>query len=110
MGILSVKKKRVSNKSTGRNYVREDKWESSPVQKKRRAARNKARRIMMAKGVVHKGDGLDIDHKNSNPILNDPNNLHALPASKNRSFPRTKKAKEKGGFRFGKRIVTDTQG
>ena len=46
----------------GRNYAKENKWESSPIQKKRRAARNRARNKAKAKGLVHKGDGKELDH------------------------------------------------
>lgn len=50
-----------------RNYAKENKWESSPIQKKRRAARNKARRQAMKKGLVHKGDGKELDHVGYHP-------------------------------------------
>lgn len=33
-----------------------------PEQKKKRAMRNAARRKLMEEGVVHKGDGKDVDH------------------------------------------------
>ena len=47
-----------------RDYRREyDKYHSSPEQKKNRAKRNKARRQLEREGVVHKGDGMDVDHK-----------------------------------------------
>lgn len=44
------------------NYARENKWEDSPAQVKRREARNRARRAAMKKGKVHKGDGKELDH------------------------------------------------
>ncbi len=94
MGIVSPKK-RVRNKSTGRNYAVDTKYESTPKQKKRRASRNAARRALMAKGKVKVGDGLDLDHKNSNPLDNKPSNWRVEPASVNRSYPRTKTAREK---------------
>lgn len=50
-----------------RNYKKEGEWESSPIQKKRRAARNKARREAMKKGLVHKGDGKELDHVGYHP-------------------------------------------
>lgn len=49
-----------------RNYEKENKWESSPEQKKRRAQRNKARRQAIREGLVKKGDGLELDHVGSN--------------------------------------------
>lgn len=50
-----------------RNYAKENRWESSPEQKKRRAARNRARQAAMKKGLVHKGDGKELDHLGSHP-------------------------------------------
>lgn len=79
-----------------RNYRAEyDKYHASPEQKRNRAMRNAARREMERKGVVSKGDGKDVDHKV--PIAkgggNGKGNLRAVPASSNRSFPRTKGAR-----------------
>lgn len=54
-------------------------------QKKRRAARNKARRQAMRDGKVKKGDGLEIDHKNFNPLDNRPSNLRVVSKKVNRS-------------------------
>lgn len=44
------------------NYVKENRWEDTPAQVKRREARNKARRKAMKKGLVHKGDMKELDH------------------------------------------------
>lgn len=44
------------------NYRLETKYEDSPAQVKRREARNKARRKAAKKGLVHKGDGMEVDH------------------------------------------------
>lgn len=46
----------------GRNYVTEGKWEATPIQKKRRAARNRARNAAIKAGKVRKGDGKELDH------------------------------------------------
>lgn len=46
----------------GRDYAKENKWESSPIQKKRRAARNRARNAAIKAGKVRKGDGKELDH------------------------------------------------
>lgn len=46
-----------------RNYAKENKWEDTPEQVRRRVARNKARRRAMKKGLVHKGDGKEVDHQ-----------------------------------------------
>ncbi len=81
-----------------RNYKKEyENYQGTPEQIKRRAERNAARRELMKKGIVHKGDGMDVDHKT--PIAkgggNIPGNLRVLPKSKNRSFTRTKTARMK---------------
>lgn len=49
------------------NYQRENKWEDSPAQVKRREARNAARRKAMRHGLVHKGDGKELDHTGYHP-------------------------------------------
>ncbi len=48
-----------------RDYKKENKWEDSPAQVKRRTDRNRARRKAMRRGAVHKGDGKEVDHKGS---------------------------------------------
>lgn len=49
--------------ATKRNYKKEyAKFQSSPTQKKKRAARNKARRKALKNGIVKKGDGYDMSH------------------------------------------------
>jgi hypothetical protein len=78
-----------------RDYESEYKnYHASPEQKKNRAARNGARRSLMADGRVAKGDGKDVDHKT--PLIKggstDKSNLRVKSASGNRSFKRTKKA------------------
>ena len=85
---------------SSKNYVRDYKREykvshSSPEEKKKRASRNATRSKMEKAGKVRKGDGKDVDHKNSNPKDNSKGNLRVQSKSANRSFPRTKKAGEK---------------
>ena len=85
---------------SSKNYVRDYKREykvshSSPEEKKKRASRNAARSNMEKAGKVRKGDGKDVDHRNSNPKDNSKGNLRVQSKSANRSFPRTKKAGEK---------------
>ncbi len=81
-----------------RNYKAEyENYQGSAEQIKKRAMRNAARREMEKKGLVHKGDGKDVDHKT--PLAkgggNGKGNLRVVSASANRSFPRTKGAKMK---------------
>lgn len=80
-----------------RNYARENAWEDTPAQVKRRVARNAARRKFMKKGLVHKGDGKEVDHKHFTkslkaPLNNAMSNLHAISRHANR----IKQPKRKG--------------
>lgn len=78
-----------------RNYKGEYKnYQSTTEQKKRRASRNTARNRMIAAGKAKKGDGKDVAHKNGNPRDNRASNLKVIPASKNRSYKRTKTARK----------------
>lgn len=65
-------------------------YDQKPAVKKKRAQRNKARRMLEREGVVHKGDGKDVDHKTplSKGGTTTRSNLKAVPASKNRTFKR----------------------
>ena len=80
------------------NYVRNYKQEAntaSPLRKRKRAMRNKARRVVAKAGLVKKGDSKDVDHKDGNAMNNKRSNLTVKSASKNRSYPRTKSAGKK---------------
>ena len=68
-----------------RDYKKEyDNYHSDPKQIKRRSSRNKARRAMGDKAVK----GMDVGHKDNNPLNNDPKNLRNEDPSKNRREPR----------------------
>ena len=74
-----------------RNYKQEyANYDGTEAVKKKRAQRNKARRMLEATGVVHKGDGKDVDHKKplSKGGTTVMSNLKAKPAASNRSFKR----------------------
>ena len=80
------------------NYKRDYKQEAnteSPLRKKKRAMRNKARRVAKKAGLVKTGDNKDVHHKDGNAMNNKRSNLSVKSASKNRSFPRTKSAAKK---------------
>lgn len=49
-------------KRTDRNYAEETAYEKRPIQVRRRMARNKARDKAEHEGLVHKGDGKEVDH------------------------------------------------
>lgn len=73
-----------------RDYKAEQKYDGKPEVKKKRAQRNKARRMLEREGVVSKGDGKDVDHITplSKGGTSTRSNLKAKPASANRSFKR----------------------
>ena len=75
-----------------RDYKKEyDSYHAKPEQIKNRAQRNKARGMLESEGVVHKGDGKDVDHKRplSKGGTTTRSNIVAKPKSANRSFKRT---------------------
>lgn len=61
-----------------------------PEQKKKRAMRNAARRELMREGLVHKGDGKDVDHKRmlKDGGSNARSNLRVVSEKKNRGWRR----------------------
>lgn len=78
-----------TQKNTPARQAAQAKYNSKPIQKKRRAQRNNARAILMKMGKVSKGDGKDVDHKTTNPggdLNNDPANLRPRSKAANRSI------------------------
>jgi hypothetical protein len=80
-----------------RDYRAEQKYDGKPGVKKKRAQRNKARRMLEREGIVHKGDGKDVDHitplgKGGATVRS---NLRVKPASANRSFKRKSDGSQK---------------
>lgn len=74
-----------------RPYKKEyEMYDGTEKVKKKRAERNKARRIMEQAGLVHKGDGKDVDHKTplSKGGKTTKSNLKVTSAKDNRSYPR----------------------
>jgi len=61
-------------------------YHSKPEQKKRRAGRNAARRLMIRKGMARKGDGKDVHHKDRNTLNNASSNLSVMSRSENRGM------------------------
>lgn len=78
------------------------KFQSSAKAKAERASRNSARRAALKKGRVHKGDGKDIDHKNSNPTDNRASNLRVMSASANRGKKENSRRRGSRRTRWGK--------
>lgn len=69
-----------------RNYKKENAWENSPEQVKHRTERNEARARLHAEGLVHKGDGKEVDHKKAleHHGSNSRSNLQVLSRHDNR--------------------------
>lgn len=67
-------------------------YNARPAQKKKRAMRNAARRELEREGLVHKGDGKDVDHKT--PLKrggsNARSNLRVVSEKANRGWRRGK--------------------
>ncbi len=80
-------------KNGKRDYKREVAlYTSKPSVIKKRTQQNKARRTLEKEGLVHKGDGKDVDHKTplSKGGSGARSNLRVVPRSTNTSFSRNK--------------------
>jgi len=74
-----------------RNYAQEyANYQGTPEQIARRSSRNKARRVMGDKVVK----GMDVGHKDNDPMNNDPSNLKNEDPSDNRREPRLREIKQ----------------
>ena len=74
-----------------RNYAKEyANYQGTPEQIARRSSRNQARRIMGDKTV----QGMDVGHKDNDPMNNDPSNLKNEDPSVNRREPRLREVKQ----------------
>ena len=74
-----------------RNYRKEyDNYQGTPEQIARRSSRNKARRVMGDKTKI----GMDVGHKDNDPMNNDPENLRNENPTKNRREPRLREKEE----------------
>ena len=78
-------------------------FQSSKKAKRDRASRNAARRQAEREGRVHKGDGKEIDHVDSNPRRNVPSNLKVVSR-------RTNRAKKENSRRRGSRRIRSSWG
>ena len=86
----------ITKKKSKRNYRKEyDNYHGKKEQIQRRQNRNAANSIAKKKGIVKKGDGKDVAHKNGNPNDNRTSNLVAQSKSRNRSYSRTRNAKKR---------------
>lgn len=79
------------NKGGPKKAAYDKAYNARPEQKKNRAERNAARREMEKAGVVHKGDGKDVDHKKmlDNGGSNARSNLRVVDQKTNRGWRKT---------------------
>jgi hypothetical protein len=83
------------NKSTGRDYERENEnYKSKPEQIKKRSERNAARKKMIDAGRAKVGDGKDVAHKNNRTSDNNLSNLTLQKRSANRAEPRKRRTRK----------------
>lgn len=80
--IDSEGKRKRTAKGVEHEYSR---FQSSKKAKRDRASRNTARRRAEREGRVHKGDGKEVDHVDSNPRRNSPSNLRVVSRQTNRA-------------------------
>lgn len=88
-------KKGQFSKTATADSIRQRKYNSKPASKADRASRNAARADAVKSGKARKGDGKDVDHKNSNPRDNRKGNTQVISASKNRAMNQYDKRKKK---------------
>jgi hypothetical protein len=75
-----------------RDYAQEERLNDTPEQRRRQAARMRARRAAQKAGKVRPHDGKEVDHKDFNPLNNNLSNLRVVSAKENRSRqPKRKK-------------------
>lgn len=77
-------------KRSDRNYAKETSYEESATQKKRRAARTRARYKAEKQGKVRKGDGKELDHVGYHPtgsLDNVPTRVVSRSANRRRQPP-----------------------
>lgn len=90
---INGKRKRTA-KGLKRQY---ELWDGTEEGKKKRAARNSARRSAIRSGRVHKGDGKDVDHKKGVSAGNSSSNIRVMSSSANRG--RTQGPRKRGSKR-----------
>ena len=97
--------------SKNRNYRKEyDNYHGTTKQRANRSKRVLARRKMIKKGKVSKGDGKDVNHKDGNPQNNSMNNLEPMSASKNRAMHEDHGAGFEGTDALRQKLINDTPG
>ena len=97
------------SEAKARNYKKEYReYHGTAEQRANRSKRVLARRKMIKKGRVRKGDGKDVDHEDGNPQNNSDNNLRVLDKSTNRGMHEEHGAGEEGTDALRKQLLKDT--
>ncbi len=91
----------MTKKKQNRSPGWEKKYHGSKEQVARRSARNKARAEAKKRGLVKKGDGKEVHHKDGNPKNNGKKNTKVVSRSENRKAPR--KSYKPGPSKRGKK-------
>ena len=71
-------------------------FNARPEQKRRRAERNKSRRVAIEEKIIRPGDNRDIDHVDFNTSNESRSNLRAMDKHKNRARNQWAKRKRRG--------------
>lgn len=88
----------VGRKRTAAGYRHEqEKFKSSAKYKAEQVSRVTARKKAIRTGRVQKGSDKDIDHKDSNPLNNNPSNLRVVSRKTNRG--KTENSRKRGSGR-----------
>ena len=88
----------VGRKRTAAGYRHEqEKFKSSAKYKAEQVSRVTARKKAIRTGRVQKGSDKDIDHKDSNPLNNNPSNLRVVSRKTNRG--KTENSRKRGSHR-----------
>jgi len=79
-------------KSSPQKLAYQKEYQSSPEQLKRNRERKAARRALEKEGLVHKGDGKEVDHRKTldSGGTNDRSNLRVRSAAANRGWRKGK--------------------
>ena len=94
--------KKGENKASSSDRSKQQRaYNGTEEQKKKRAARNKARRQAIAKGKVSKGDGKDIDHKK--PLRKGGSTAESNTRVRSKTANRADNGSKKGMTRKGAR-------
>ena len=78
-----------------RNYRQEyARYQGTPEQKKKDVHNETVQDMAIREGLVTKGSGFDVHHRDGNPMNNSRSNLVVAHKSQNRSFKRDKNGRK----------------